>query len=174
MSVLVEAISVIIPLETLRAKYPGGPVAYARDCPNQSFCKDRHLTRVGFMTPDDTRRFVEKLLLLGFTHALGAEAIDLVVVDQSHGPTLPCRWLEAGRHSAGYAAAWKAGTVPGKLAHPPGWTPAQSAALQFASEEEAADRLLPLKRKDGLEVMLDFKTGREVHIGRAEFKKETN
>jgi hypothetical protein len=166
-TVLIEAISVIIRVRTLEKKYPRGVFAYERDCPNGSFCMDRHLTRVGFMTPDDTRRFVERLQTLGFEHLRDGEAVDLVVVDQHHGPTSRCRWLKAARHPAGFAFAWKARTVPGSFAYPDGWTPAQSAALSFAGEEEAAQRLLTLKRENGLEIALDFETGREVFIARS-------
>ena len=128
---------------------------------------DRHLTRVGFMAPDDVRRFVERLLALGFVHLRDGEAVDLVVVDQLHGPTSRCRWLKAARHPSGFAFAWKARTQPGSFAYPDGWTPAQSAALDFASEEEAAERLLTVKREKGLDIALDFKTGREVFIARS-------
>ncbi|MFN0098939.1 MAG: hypothetical protein ACKVS7_09720 [Gemmatimonadaceae bacterium] len=167
MTVLVEAISVIIRIPTLEKKYPGGLFAYERDCPNGSFCIDRHLTRVGFMAPDDTRRFVERLQKLGLEYLRDGEAVDLVVVDQLYGPTSRCRWLKAARHPDGFAFAWKARTVPGSFAYPDGWSPAQSAALDFAGEEEAAERLMTLKREKGFEVALDFKTGREVVIARS-------
>jgi hypothetical protein len=106
MSVLCEAISVIIPISVLDTKYPGGMDAYRRACPNATFCADLHLTRVGFMVPDDVRRFVERLLAARLIHLQRRSALDLVVVDQLRGPTTPCEWLMAGRHPAGYSAAW--------------------------------------------------------------------
>ena len=39
MSVLVEAINVIVRKETLEHKYPGGLQAYEKDCPNKSFLR---------------------------------------------------------------------------------------------------------------------------------------
>ncbi len=53
MAVLIEGISVVVPVDVLEEKYPGGLDAYANDCPNQTFCCDGELTRVGFMTPVD-------------------------------------------------------------------------------------------------------------------------
>jgi hypothetical protein len=164
MSVLVEAISVIVPLETLRAKYPGGPEAYEDDCPNSTFCRDEHLTRVGFMSPHDVRWFVDQLADLGLEHVRDGRAVDLAVVDQFRGPTTPCDWLEAGKHPDGYAAAWKAGTIPGAFAYPPGWTPQQSRDLHFVSSEEVDERVLELAREDGVDVFLDFKTGKLMYI----------
>jgi hypothetical protein len=123
MSVLCEAISVIIPISVLDTKYPGGMDAYRRACPNATFCADLHLTRVGFMVPDDVRRFVERLLAARLIHLQRRSALDLVVVDQLRGPTTPCEWLMAGRHPAGYSAAWLSGTSPGALAHPNGGHP---------------------------------------------------
>jgi len=61
MSVLAAAFSVVISVETLNRKYPGGAIQYARDCPNQTFCSDGLLTRVGLMTTDDMLSFVRSL-----------------------------------------------------------------------------------------------------------------
>ena len=82
MAVLVEAISVIIPLTVLDVKDPGGRAHYERDCPNKTFCADEYLSRVGFMVPDDVRAFVHGLSEIGLVHTDRGQAIDLVVVDQ--------------------------------------------------------------------------------------------
>jgi hypothetical protein len=174
MSVLVEAITVVVPLETLRSKYPGGPEAYERDCPNRTYCADEFMSRVGFMAPDDVRRFVERLQLLGFTHLHNGRAVDLVVVDQLRGPTSQCDWLEAGRHPDGYSAAWKSGTIPGWFAHPAGWTPRQSGEMQFVGTDEAKESLLRLTQEPGMDVVLDFRTGKEVYVGRTNASPDAN
>ena len=61
MSVLIEAISVVVPVPVLKQKMPGGFPGYIRGCPNQTFCHDGKLTRVGFMHSDDVERFVARL-----------------------------------------------------------------------------------------------------------------
>lgn len=166
MSVLVEAISVVVPTAVLEKKYPGGAAQYERDCPNVTFCADEHLTRIGFMVPGDVGEFVERLSRLGLVFQRDGRSADIVVVDQLHGPTTLCDWLESGRHPDGYSAAWLAGTEPGALAHPPGWTPAQSAAMNFVSNESARDRLQVLANEENLETVLDYETGKQVFRGR--------
>lgn len=165
MSVLAEAISVIIPCSVLESKYPGGAAQYARDCPNATYCVDDHLTRVGFMAPADVRSFVERLQQVGLVHTRDGQAVDLVIVDQVQGPTA-CNWLEGGRHPDGYSAVWLAGTVPGWLSHPKGWKIRQSAELHFSANDKAESRFLGLSRDGNLETVLDFKTGKQVYVGR--------
>ena len=171
-SVLVEALSVVGRREVLEKKYPGGVSGYERDCPNRTFCADDHLVRAGFMVPDDVRVFVESLATHGIVHLRHGKAVDIVVVDQFQGPTSPCDWIEGGRHPDGYSAVWLAGTIPGWFAHPVGWSPEQSARMNFASNEEVKERLLGLATRDGVDMVLDFKTGREGYIGRTKPPRE--
>jgi hypothetical protein len=166
MSVLVEAISVVVPIPVLEAAYPGGLAQYERDCPNGTFCADEQLTRIGFMTPADVGAFVERLESLGIVHQRDGRAADLVVVDQIHGPTSQCDWIEGGRHPDGYSAVWRAGTVPGWFAHPKGWRIGQSSQLIFAPDAEADERFLRLARDKNLETVLDYETGKQLYIGR--------
>jgi len=49
MPVLIEYINVIVPRTVLEEKYSGGFRAYRLRCPNQTFCSDDYLTRIGFM-----------------------------------------------------------------------------------------------------------------------------
>ena len=164
MSVLVEAISVVIRLTTLRAKYPGGVQAYREDCPNNTYCADTHLSRVGFMVPDDVGAFIDRLERHGIVHVNGDASVDIVVIDQMSGPTSFCDWVQSGRHADGYSAAWKKGTIPGWFAHPSGWTP-RPLKLTRIDNNEVDECLLWLK-EGSVDVVLDFKTGREVFIGR--------
>jgi hypothetical protein len=102
MSVLVEGISVIVQESTLTRLYPGGVEQYESDCPNATFCRDGYITRVGFMAPPDVKRFVQQLVSHGLQFHDAVEFIDIAVVDQHQGPTSKCRWLEAGKHPAGF------------------------------------------------------------------------
>ena len=58
MAVLVEATSVIVRREKLEAAYPGGWAGFVADCPNKTLCADRHLARIGFMSPVDVEGLV--------------------------------------------------------------------------------------------------------------------
>lgn len=85
MSVLVEANSIIVRRDALERAYPGGAAAYEVDCPNQTFCADAHLTRVGFMTPDDVSIFIERLEERGLTSFDGKRSVDIAVLVQGEG-----------------------------------------------------------------------------------------
>src|SRR4051812_30763383 len=97
MSVLAEAISVVVPVGVVSTKYPGGMSGYRRDCPNRTFCADEYLTRIGFMDPRDVQSFVGSLQMKGLVFVVKGTAIDLVVVDQLRGPTVSCPWLSFER-----------------------------------------------------------------------------
>ena len=174
MSVLCEAISVIVPINVLEVKYPGGLAAYSRDRPNATYCADVHLTRVGFMVPDDVRNHVQRLMSKGLIHVQAGKAADIVVVDQFQGPTTPCDWINGGIYAAGYSAVWASGTKPGALAHPSGWTPETSRGMNFTPNDEVDERLLRLGMTGRLDTFLDFKTGKEVYIGRVRGQPDTD
>jgi hypothetical protein len=111
MPVLVEAISVIVRREAIERKIAGGWDAFRKTVPNRTLCADEEIARVGFMSPSDTRIYIETLEGLGLRFLVGGEAVDIAVVDQLGGPTVKCRWLEFGRLTYGgegrtIAACW--------------------------------------------------------------------
>ena len=166
MSVLIEAISVVIRNSTLEEKYPGGLLGYRAACPNQTFCADEHLSRVGFMVPEDVGDFVARLEKIGIVPFVDDIAFEVVVVDQMIGPTTACDWIEGGRYAEGYSAAWLAGTEPGDLSAPEEWTVGQSQRMTFIPLDEMEDRLLEVADEYGLTTAIDLNTGRETFIAR--------
>lgn len=162
MSVLCEAISVIVTRNALDVAYPGGLRGYERDCPNSTFCADEHLTRVGFMHPDDVEEFLESLQRRsGLTVMEAGRFIDIAVVDQMTGPTRVCEWLDF-TSSGGVTRAWLAGETPGELVPPAGWRPAD---LRLTTWEEAEG--LPISEgRDGMQVTIDAATGDVRYLGR--------
>src|SRR5687767_5585754 len=95
MAVFVECISIIIPVRVLEERYPGGVKAYELSCPNQTFCRDKHLTRIGFMSPTDAREVVASITAISSLTLLDNGAFaDIAVVDGFLGPTALCPWLE--------------------------------------------------------------------------------
>ena len=132
MSVLVEGISVIVRLETLKTKYPGGPMRYWLNCPNKTFCADGTLARIGFMAPCDVRVWIDILEEHGFIAVDKRDHfVDLAVVDQLEGPTRSCDWLESGVHKDGYALAWLKGTEPARAHFPRNWKLETSLSMHF-------------------------------------------
>lgn len=168
MPVLTEGISVVVPVATIEAKYPGGLSAYAANCSNNTFCADETLTRVGFMTPSDAKSFVELLENHGFIVHDGEKFVDLAVVDQREGPTDSCSWLRWGRNAQGVAAAWLGETPPKGLATPAGWEYEGSLSEKsgFVRTEEIPTRLQLLRTEGNVDVYLDAQTGKEVFVGR--------
>lgn len=129
MSVLVEVNSIIVRREALDRVYPGGAAAYEVDCPNQTFCADEHLTRVGFMTSGDVSIFIHRLEERGLTSFDGERSVDIALLMQGEGPVWPCDWIEHERHPEGYDFCWLTGTEPGTLAAPDWWTPENSRGI---------------------------------------------
>jgi len=119
MAVLVACISIIVPVRTLEERYPGGVNRYEVDCPNQTFCRDEYLTRIGFMGPADVEWFVDSITANSALTLLDEGVFaDIAVVDSTFGPTAPCPWLEFGVCDDGQSGCWLRGTDRGDLAVP--------------------------------------------------------
>lgn len=172
MSVLVEAISVIIRRDSLDRQFNGGWDGFVGTVPNQTFCFDDHLARVGFMNPSDVEAFIAMLESQGLEFRNDAgEAIDLVVVDQLRGSTLAAPWLGFAKleiEGGGVSACWLQGEVDSGLAVPIGWKldGSISAKTLFVSAEDTEDRITFLRRDGDIDVYLDLRTGKEVFAGR--------
>lgn len=168
MAVLGECISVISRLSTINTKYPGGLTSFKSCIPNQTYCNDGLLIRVGFMAPADASVWVRFLEDNGldFLREIDGElcAIDIAVVDQVDGLTCRCDWVESeiiGDHRW----IWIAGDLPGELVTPLGWRPGNPADLKkvLQSDFEA----LPIARSGNLDITLDSQTATPRYIGRA-------
>ena len=165
MSVLVEAISVIVRKNTLEQKYPGGLNRYIQDCPNRTFCMDEHLTRIGFMTPSDVGSFIGSLQIKGLIFLHNGSAIDIAVVDQREGLTMPCDWIEFGSDPAGFSKCWLKGAKSDQVAVPQGWKleGSLSASFNFIDAQKVEQQLQFLRQEDGIDVFFDKETGKEIY-----------
>lgn len=166
MSILIEAISVIVRNEALASRYPGGVGGYAADCPNHTFCSDGRLARVGFLSPRDVRFFVEMLEFHGLVGQHGAASIDIAVVDQNQGPDPCCLWLDFGHLPNGTAHCWPAGEEAGRLAVPHGWEPGLLDAFEHVPGEPFTRRIRYLRTEDNLDWFQDRSTGQLIGVGR--------
>lgn len=161
MSVVVEGISVIVRRSILEQKYPGGFNTYRTNCPNKTFCADAHLTRVGFMVPNDVQQFVGQLQMHGLEFVSEGIAADIAVLDQMRGPTVPCSWLEFTKYPDGVAVCWLAGEEPGDLAAPAGWRPG---GVHF--QDTTSDAPVARGESDGVDVFEDPVSGERAFVGR--------
>lgn len=165
MSVLVEAINVIVCKETLERKYPGGLLAYERECPNETFCADDHLTRVGLMSHVHVQKFIDRLVSFGFVFYNGEKFVDVAVVDQTIGLTAPCDWLQAGKFPEGFAGCWLAGTEDTWTAFPNHRTPQDMLATNMWLPAQGEQEFVG--HAGNLTVFRDTKTGRLSYTARA-------
>ncbi len=164
MAVPVEGFSVLIRNETLESRHPGGVSGYVEACPNQTFCTDGLVCRVGFMNALDLGNFLAELESLGLSTMADDPDRDVAVVCQEDGLDDPCDWLQLGRHSSGVIAAWLTGEEPGEIIGPDGWSTAPS--ITQVTREEARKRLKFLRIDGPIDIFYDTETEKEVYVGR--------
>lgn len=166
MSVLVEALTLIVPKKVLDVSYPGGHEAFMEamlelERPPRFVCGlDPHLVNVSFYDPDHLTPAADMLVRHGVVPVDDDRFYELAYVDQKFGPTMPCAWLEWRQHRDGFTYAWLAGTEPGDMATPVGWTPEQSRQLVRHDVRDEPGRCMRIAEEEGLETWLDFETGR--------------
>lgn len=169
MAVICEAISVLIAVETLIRTFPDGPAGYEQACPNESFCSDGVLTRVGFMHHNDSKEWVQRLEDLGFTYVYQAQsgayqAIDLIVVDQLQGPLAECDWLDTDIVD-GDRWAWLHEYGRGIESAPSGWLRGRSQDMTFHAKED--EMTMPISHGDVFDESIDPVTGETIYVGRS-------
>lgn len=185
MAVLVEALSVIVRRDAVESRFNGGWSGFLSVIPNNTFCTDGLLARVGFMTPDDVEAFIQSLEEGGLSIANRDGWLDVAVVDQMRGPTAAADWLQFARLNHGgtdqkVGACWllsgpklrHGAHVPAlqmSLATPIGWVyeTSLSANTRFVPTEEITDKLQFVRHEDGSDVYFDRSTGQELFVGRA-------
>ena len=122
------------------------------------------------MNPADVRCFCEDLARVGFSPP--GDPVDLVVVDQYAGPTVPCEWIE-GRaivfDDGGEVTA--ARLVGGKITTlfvPEGWSYADSLTVhhEYVPLDQVGERFAFVRGEGALELWRDKATGEERYIER--------
>jgi hypothetical protein len=176
MAVLIEGISIVIRRDRIATKFEGGWENFITLCPNKTLCFDENLVRVGFMARQDAINYADILQGLGLVFFQDNQFIDFAVVDQVVGPTAKCDWLEftilmppdshmtiavcelVGPHEENSYS----------VAFPAGWDYENSLSKKFhCVSDELTTRYKYLYTKNGVDVMLDLKSGKEVYVGRS-------
>ena len=176
MAVLVEAISVVVRLQAVHDRFPGGWAGFREWVQNQTLCTDNELIRVGFMTPTDVQRFIRGLEDDGLAHLRDGNAEDIVVMDQNLGPTSPCLWAEFGQIDyqgdprKRVSTARLVGSTNMQLWTPEGWTWEASLSRQstFVPSGQVQRTMTFLGREDGMDVYLNRLTGQKVFVARSD------
>lgn len=168
MSVLVEALCLVVPQHVLSAAFPGGGEAFAQALitldrpPRFVVSGDAHLLSASFLDADHLEPAAALLEAHGLVDVDEEEqqVVDFAYVDQHDGPLVPCNWLEWAQHEDGFTSAWMTGAEPGEMAVPEGWSPDQSRQLTRSDVRDEAGRCLRIAVEGDLETWVDFTTGR--------------
>ena len=168
MSILVEALTIVVRRITLDLAYPGGHEAWiARHqtyaAPARYVSVDDHLVGVSFFS-GALEEELEHLVEAGLVVLDDDEFQNVAVVDQADGLGYPCTWLEwmrppvDGDRAPLYSMVWLHGTDPGTLAVPDGWTAGGSELIPQQLRNVPA--MLLLAQLDDADEWLDVSTGR--------------
>jgi hypothetical protein len=166
MSILVEAITVIVRNSTAEALIQGGADAIREDAPNNTFRTDGVLSAIGFTNPQDTRVYVESLKQLGFKFVEDSNSSDIAVCDQNRGFTTNCDWLGTDLDERGVRYCWLLGEQPGTIAINSGWAFENSMYTKgsFTEEGSPIDHLEFIREEGGMRVYWDKNKSEEVFI----------
>ena len=182
MPVIIEAQSIVIPVNTILNRYQGGWENFKREIPNDSFCCDNKLVRVGFMDPADGVDYLNTLLSCGLRRAgTDDEPSDFATVDQIEGFITPCHWAELGRARVDddpdktILACRAAGDTSTLMAVPDGWEFEDSLShrcLTFESGRES-EYLDHLGRDGRFDLYRNLATGEIQWIERSSDMQQT-
>jgi hypothetical protein len=162
MSIVIHAISVVVPVDAREALWPGGEAGYRAAAPDRSYRCDGRLAGIAFATPADVRRWVEERLApRGLVHERDGRSVHVAVVDPEEGPLLPCDWI-AFRRMASWGEARLAGAPEVPIAGPAGWSPAGEDVARLDPRAVACMEFLGVE--DGVALLLDGRTGRRRHL----------
>jgi hypothetical protein len=101
MSVIIEAYSCVIKVDAIKKLYEGGLSAFIRAIPNQTFCTDGDLCRIGFMREGDLYAYANTLRDSGIAHDVDEKQRQqkfIAFTMQGKGFIFPCDWLEITVH----------------------------------------------------------------------------
>jgi hypothetical protein len=169
MAVLTDAISVLVRVRDIEEVYPGGLEAYISDAPNQTYCSDGLLSRVGFMNPADVQIFTERLRAAGL-RLDDSDASQVAIVDQMTGPTRNWTWVETTVFQRVIRVARLSGDDQDFFAAPDYWEPSYSLELaeNFFPLEELGKTLHKAGfEEDGIDLYFDEIEGQIKFHGRA-------
>lgn len=174
MAVLVEGLTVVMRCEAIVKKFTGGVDAFKASLPNSTLCSDGEIACVNFMVPVDVQSYIEHLTENGLTYKDDGKSIDIVVVDQTRGPTTLCDWVDFGEANwnndpkCPISLCCAKETKLNQIVVPEGWNyeSSLSANHKYVEGESIPDNLKFLRNENGLDVLVDENTGQEFFVRR--------
>jgi len=95
MTILIEAISVVVRLDALDRLGVDGRDAFFNLIPNQTYYEDKKIGRVGFMEEHDALDFINNLSSIGLCQSDDSGAyMDFAILLQEQEEIKPCPWIE--------------------------------------------------------------------------------
>ncbi|MBE7459613.1 MAG: hypothetical protein HS112_03705 [Zoogloeaceae bacterium] len=165
MPIAIISRAVIVPVQVLERKWPGGESAYRAAAPNQTYRSDGHLAAIEFMTPGDVEFWIEgKLKPAGLRFPPHGRERDVVVVDAVEGPTTPCEWLELTRQPKWSEARLK-GAPETALTGPRHWSPENEPEATYLDPETCGRRMRYIGAEPHLATFEDEETGKRNYVG---------
>lgn len=159
MSVLIEAICLVVSRAALHQAFPGQTDAFlaaARETDASRYAiADKHLAVVSANDRLGLSPLVQMLTGLGLT--AGSEQRDrgFVIVEARNEPTATVDWLHIERHPHGFVIGASDHDAERRLVSPPCWTPAVSWSLDCSSVHDP-DSMLPGTAGASTEMQRDF------------------
>lgn len=115
MSVAVLMISVIVRMNAIEVKYPGGLKEYAK---SPYVWYDEYLVASSFMNWLDVEDAVSYLAEYGIAFDEQQQSPDIAIVDQARGIMTGYSWLLTDKDETGQRICWLGGTDRGKTIYP--------------------------------------------------------
>ena len=168
MAVLIEDLNLIVRVETLEQKYPGGIEQYRRDLANDGFCCDGLITRVGSPARSDIDLMLDRLQEHGLVLRDEKGMRDIAVVSELRGMPDRCDWLEYAPRHKSVPAAFLVGSDPDKLlAVPTGWSLENwQRGKRVRTSGVPRGQMLYLRQESDFNIYLDRRTGQEIRVRR--------
>ena len=151
MSVLIEALCLVVPNRVLDLSYPGGVSAFIDELSMRDDIRyvvtDVALTAASVFDPAVGGALTDRLADHGIVGAEERQAIEFVVADMEVGTTIPCDWIETARHPHGFMIAWAVPGERGDTGVPGDWDPSCSWGLQREHFRDMPERVMVLAKE---------------------------
>jgi hypothetical protein len=163
-SVLIEALTVIARRVSVDISHPGGVEGFLRIAAERDDVRyaiaDEQLVAVSTFEPAAVAFLMKLLADANLLFSNGDTAAEAVVADMEVGPAVDSPWLTISRHPHGFTTATLAVVPQPRLVTPRSWTLAETWSL-FRDDirDDGAESVQSLGVEDGMEYVLDFRTG---------------
>lgn len=166
MAIYCEAISVIIRQSTVESVLGITTAEIIRRFPGGSIWFDENLIRFGFMAPQDAGVWIRQLEDLGLVFYdqvdSGFRSRDIVVVDQRHGPTCECVWIESEIRD-GIRWAWESGKPQGTFDSP---ADLSKRNMKYVALSDSTELPWSSEFATRLDITIDQDSGETGYVGR--------